>query len=83
MKLKIFTQPDCPKCPAAKEFGKEMKEKLEVEMFDTSTPDGLAESQYFAVMATPTIVLTDKEDNELQSWRGKVPTKKEIEDLMK
>lgn len=83
MKLKIFTQSDCPKCPEAKEFGKEMKDLLEVEIFDTSTPEGLAESQFFAVMATPTLVLTDKEDNELQAWRGKVPTKKEIESFMK
>lgn len=83
MKLKIFTQPDCPKCPEAKEFGKKVKDKFSVEMFDITTSDGLAESQFFAVMATPTLVLTDDEDNELQVWRGEVPTKKEIEDLMK
>lgn len=83
MKLKIFTQPDCPKCPAAKDFANKVKNRLKVEIFDVSTADGLAESQFFAVMATPSLVLTDDEDNELKAWRGEVPTEKEFDEFLK
>lgn len=80
-KLKVFTKKECPKCPAAKQLAEEIKKenKLSVEFFDVEQADGLAESQLYSVLATPTIILCqDNEDEEeVNSWRGEAPTNKE------
>jgi len=82
MKLKLFTQNKCPNCPPAKEFVEKVKNKIEVEYWDINTPEGLAEAAMFNVMGTPSIALTDDEDNELEVWRGEAPTEKEFEAKM-
>ncbi len=79
MKVKIFTKKTCPKCPAAKELATKLKsEELEVKLFDLEDPDGLAEASMYDVMATPTIIVTNDEDNEEKSFRGTVPTTEEV-----
>lgn len=84
MKLKVFTKENCPNCPAAKKVAEVVEDegKLQVEYFNVDDPDGLAEAQFFSVLATPTIVLTDDTDKEVASWRGAAPEKKEIYDKM-
>lgn len=78
MEIKIFTKPDCPKCPAAKELGEVLlKEGYNVIFYDISTIDGLAEAQFYGVMATPTIVIV-KNNQEIKSWRGESPSFEEI-----
>ena len=78
MKLKVFTQPNCPNCPPAKEFAKKFKSKMEVEYWNITTAEGLAEAAMFNIMGTPSLVLTDDDDNELEVWRGEAPTEKEF-----
>ena len=84
MKLKVFTKEDCPNCPPAKRLAEaiENEGKLKVEYFSVDDPDGLAEAQFYSVMATPTIALTDDTDKEVASWRGTAPEKKEVYDKM-
>ena len=79
MKLKVFTQPDCPKCPPVKEFAEKIKDKIDVEYFDVSTPNGLAESSMYNVMGTPALVLVDNDENDLEKWIGDIPTETEFE----
>jgi hypothetical protein len=77
--IKIFTKAKCPKCPAAKEIGKELKkEGLPVFHFDLDTIDGLAEASFHSVLATPSIIVEDEEEREVASWRGVVPTIQEV-----
>lgn len=99
MILKIFTQPNCPKCPPAKALGKEIErldtpgvgaalsrsggKKLKIEYFDTSSVDGLAEASFYSVMSTPSLVLCDDQGKEIRSWRGKIPQFNEIKNLLK
>lgn len=79
--VKAFWQDDCPHCPQMKHIAKQLKEDgFEVEYFDLSTVDGLAEGAYYSVMGTPTMLLVDKEDNELAEWRGIVPSLAEVKD---
>ena len=84
MKIKLFTKVDCPNCPPAKKLAEEIEaeKQLMVEYHNVDEADGLAESQFYTVLGTPTIVLCDDEDNEVASWRGEVPKKKEIYDKM-
>ena len=62
MKIKIFTQPNCPNCPAAKKLGQELiKEGVDVEFYDIKTPEGLAESVMHSVLSTPSLLILNNE----------------------
>lgn len=81
-KLKVFTKKDCPMCPAAKSLGEEIKKegKIEVEFYNVDQADGLAEAQLYSVLATPTLVLCEdnEDEEEIKSWRGEAPGRDEI-----
>ena len=81
MILKIFTQLNCPRCPAAKKLGKEIEKegKIKVEWFDVSIVDGLAEASFYSVLSTPGLILVDERGEEIAGWRGEVPSKTEVE----
>lgn len=76
MKLKIFVKDDCPKCPAAKEVAMEFMASAQV--FDIDEPDGLAEAAYHSVMCTPSMVIVDDSEKEVNAWRCMVPSKVEL-----
>ncbi len=77
--IKIFTKAKCPKCPAAKEMGKELKkEGVQVFHYDLDTIDGLAEASFYSVLSTPSVIIEDEEEREVMSWRGIVPTLQEV-----
>lgn len=82
MILKIFTQSNCPKCPAAKKLGKETEKlrnpEIKVEYYDVSTINGLAEASFYTVLSTPGLILCDNQGKEIKGWRGEVPSEKEI-----
>jgi glutaredoxin len=79
--VKIFTRRECPKCPAAKDVGDRLKKRgITVIDYDLETTEGLAEAAFHGVMATPTIIVDDGQDNEVAAWRGTVPTPQEIEE---
>lgn len=84
MKLKIFWKKDCPNCPEAKKIGKIMKDKdeIEVQYCDIDTEEGLFEACMFNVMSTPSLILMDKDNNEIQAWRGVIPTIENIKEKM-
>ena len=83
-KIKVFTKKDCPNCPPAKKLGEEIAKEnlLEVEFYNVDQSEGLAEAQFYSVMATPTIVLCDanSDETELKSWRGETPEIEEIKE---
>jgi len=82
--VKIFTKRECPRCPAAKDVGDRLKMRgVRVMDYDLETVEGLAEAAFYGVMATPTIIVEDGEDNELAAWRGTVPAPPEIEGVLR
>jgi glutaredoxin len=82
MQIKIFWQPECPKCPEAKELGEVLKkEGYEVQLFNIREVEGMAESVYYDVLSTPSVVVV--EDGERKaSWLGEVPAVESIKDLI-
>jgi thiol-disulfide isomerase/thioredoxin len=81
--IKIFTKSHCPKCPAAREMGVELKkEGVPVLNYDLDTIDGLAEASFYSILSTPSIVIEDEEEKELISWRGVVPTLQEVKQYL-
>ena len=80
MKLKIFTKPDCPKCPMAKVLGIKLEKDLDVEWIDCSKDEGLAVAKSFGILAVPTMIIVDESSKEIKSWRGDVPAEEEVRD---
>jgi len=77
--IKIFTKARCPRCPAVKEIGKELKrDGVPVLSYDLDTIDGLAEASFYSILSTPSIVIEDEQEKEVMSWRGVVPTLQEV-----
>jgi hypothetical protein len=81
--IKIFTKAKCPKCPAIKEIGTELKkEGVPVFNYDLDTIDGLAEASFCSVLSTPSLIIEDEEEREVISWRGVVPTLQEVKEYL-
>ncbi len=78
MKLKVFIKKNCPNCPAAKTLAGTAKKYLETEFFDVEEADGLAEAQFYSIMATPSLVLCDDSEEEKFSWRGEAPSEEDL-----
>lgn len=77
--IKIFTKKQCPRCPQAKDLGRELEQDgCSVRAYDVETADGLAEATFFSVQATPTIIVEDAEENVIAEYRGEVPPRDEI-----
>jgi hypothetical protein len=77
--VKIFTKAKCPKCPAAKQIGAELKkEGVSVYHYDLDTIDGLAEASFYGILSTPSILIEDGKEREIASWRGATPTLQEV-----
>ena len=78
--VKLFWREGCPRCPAAKELGNDLKkEGLPVFDYNMDTVDGLTEGAFHSVMALPTMLLVDEEnDCELAGWRGDIPSLEEV-----
>jgi hypothetical protein len=81
--IKIFIKAKCPKCPAVKQIGTELKkEGIPVFNYDLDTIDGLAEASFYSVLSTPSLIIEDEEEREIISWRGVVPTLQEVKDYI-
>lgn len=82
MIVKIFWQPECPKCPEAKKFGEILKKDgANVEFHNIKEVDGLSESLFYDVLSTPSVVLV--EDGEKKAaWYGEVPELNSVKDLI-
>lgn len=83
MNIKIFVQDQCPNCPPAKEIGAKLeKEGHNINYFDTNSVDGLSEAVLHDVLATPSIVVVDKNKKEVKSWRGDVPNLDDVRKVL-
>lgn len=82
MILKLFTQPLCPKCPAAKAVVKQIEHKAKIENYDLKTEEGLAEALYYNVFSTPSIVILDHDKNIIKEFLGVLPSIEELNDIL-
>ncbi len=82
--VKIFYKDDCPLCPSAKKLKESLEEKdVGVYSYNTGTAEGLAEATFYRVMALPTVLIEDEQENSLGEWRGSVPRMEEVLDVMR
>ncbi len=82
--VKIFYKDDCPRCPDAKRLRDRLaSENVNVLDFNVGTAKGLAEAAYYRVMAVPTVVVEDEQENGLGEWRGNVPELDEVLDAVR
>ena len=80
IKLKIFWKKDCPLCPNAKNIGKMVEDKIEVQYCNIDSVEGLSEACMLNVLSTPTIVMLDNNNKEIEAWRGIIPELDEIKE---
>ena len=81
--IKIFTKAKCPKCPAVKIIGMELKKQgVSVYNYDLDTVDGLAEASFYSILSTPSLIIEDEEEREIIGWRGVVPTLQEVKEYL-
>ena len=62
MKLKLFTLPNCPKCPAAKEVAKiitEKREDITLEILDLSDRNNMTAALMMQIVSTPSFAIDD------------------------
>jgi hypothetical protein len=78
IKLKVFTQPSCMKCPPAKKVVEQVEDKFKVEYYDIKTEDGLAEALSYDIMSTPSLVIVNDKGHVVKDWVGQAPTVDEL-----
>lgn len=79
MRLKLFWRKNCAACTPAKAICEELRrEGLEVEYIDMEELEGRAEAAFYRVLATPTAILLDENEEEVSSWRGVIPDRENI-----
>lgn len=79
MNVKLFVKDNCPRCPAAKQALDGLDGLL---VYNVDEIDGLAEASFYSVLATPSALVVDADGNEIESWRGVVPDRGRIRDLL-
>lgn len=70
MQIKLFVKNDCPRCPAAKHACEGLPD---VEVYDVTEMEGLAEAAFHNVLSTPTVLVVDTAGSEIAAWRGEAP----------
>jgi len=83
MKILIFTKEDAPEMRGALDRGKELEEAGQtVEYYDTDDVEGISKAQLYDVYTTPSFVVARDDGSMIQVWRGKIPAKSEIEQVL-
>ena len=83
MILKLFTQQNCTKSPAAKQLVKDIEHKVQAEYHDLGTVNGLAEALYYNILLTPSIIMLNHDNEIIGHWNGEVPTLEMINKIIK
>jgi glutaredoxin len=72
-KVTVFTMPDCPKCPAAKELVKEVGRDFDIEIDEVDLQQDMIKGLQYGVASTPSVAV-----NEKLISRGDVPSRDEL-----
>ena len=72
-KVTIFTMPECPKCPAAKELVKQVGEDLDIDIEEVDIKEDMIKGLQYGVASTPSVAV-----NEKLISRGDVPDRDEL-----
>jgi glutaredoxin len=66
MKMTLFTQTNCPRCPAAKKVVQELKleKQFTLTELDAASDEGYFEAIKHNIMSTPALVITNEDGTE-------------------
>ena len=72
MKIEIFTSPNCPHCPPAKEFVENFVNGKDIELIQVNilTSEGQELAQKFQIMTVPTIFISSESHQQRIGFRG-------------
>jgi len=76
LELKLFVQPNCPKCPAAKAVAEEVKKRrkdLDLRILDISDRENYFTTLMLQISSTPAFVVGEK-----TLFVGEVPSMEEL-----
>jgi len=76
LKLKLFVQPNCPKCPTAKAVAEEVKKRrkdVELSILDISDRENYFSALMLQISSTPAFAIGEK-----TLFVGEVPTIEEL-----
>jgi glutaredoxin len=76
MKLILFTQPNCPRCPSAKRIAESVtksRDDITLEILDISNPDSLTTALMMQIVSTPSFAIDD-----LPIFIGVVPSRQKL-----
>jgi len=76
LELKLFVQPNCPKCPAAKAVAEEVKKRrkdVELSILDISDRENYFSALMLQISSTPAFAVGEK-----ALFVGEVPTVEEL-----
>ncbi|UCH37727.1 MAG: thioredoxin family protein [Candidatus Bathyarchaeota archaeon] len=76
MKLLLFTQPNCPRCPSAKlvaEAVAKSRDDISLEILDISDPNALTTALMMQVVSTPSFAI-----DEVPVFVGVVPSRQQL-----
>ena len=59
-KVTIFTMPQCPKCPAAKELVKEVSNDFDIEIAEVDIKEDMVKGLQYGVASTPSVAVNEK-----------------------
>jgi len=80
MKLRLFTLPNCPRCPAAKKVAKtvvKQREDITLEILDISETNNMTTALMMQIASTPSFAI-----NETPIYISDVPTVEELNTLI-
>lgn len=75
VKIKIFTLPKCPNCPAAKALVEDIGKDYDVDIEEVSLEKDMITALQYGIVSTPSIAVNDKIIS-----RGEVPKKEALKD---
>lgn len=81
--VKVFVKANCARCPQAKQAAAALRDEgFTIAEFDVDTAEGLAESAFYSVQATPTIIVEDGREEIIGDFRGEVPPIQTLRDML-
>ncbi len=72
-KVTVFTMPQCPNCPAAKELVQEVGKDFDIEIEEIDLQEDKITGLQFGVASTPSVAVNEKVIS-----RGDVPDREEL-----
>ncbi len=76
-KILFFWSKTCKNCGSARKVLDDSG--IDYESFDVDTVDGKSQAVFYSVQATPSIIIINEKEDEIDSFRGTLPLLSDLE----